>query len=135
MIDTLLLNTFSSLVDTSLLPISSSPNYSSIQCTNFPFTLTPFTIPTASFHLTSHHYTSPHFTSLHFTSPHITKLHLTIHHFTALLNNFGHISISFISEGLFDLTVYGTVPPPNSPPRINHNVIITIINIIIGLTT
>jgi len=73
MLDTLLLRSslhfillhFTTLVDTSLPVIETSPNYTSL------FGLTPFQFPTASFHLTS-----LHFTLLHYTSPHIISLHV-----------------------------------------------------------
>jgi len=74
MTDTLLLRPslhFTTLVDTSLIPIETSPNYTSLHS----FGLNPFKFPTAPFHLTS----------LLFTSLHIT----------ALLNDFRHTSILF----------------------------------------
>jgi len=45
---------FTTLVDTSLLPIYASPNYTSLHFITLSFGLTPYKFPTAPFHLTSH---------------------------------------------------------------------------------
>jgi len=55
------------------------------------------TLHLTSLHFTSHHYTSSHITPLHITSFHFTSLHFPSLHFTALLDNFFHTSIPFIS--------------------------------------
>jgi len=59
---------------------SSHLNFTQLHSTTLSFGLTPFKFPTAPFHLTS-----PHFTSLYFT---------------ALLDDFRHTSIPFISSRL-----------------------------------
>ena len=68
---------FTTLVNTSLLPIETSHNYTSLQFTTLSFGLNAFKFPTTPFHLIS----------LHFTS----------FHFTALLDDFCHTSIPFTS--------------------------------------
>ena len=63
-----------------LLHFLSFKTYTQIHFTSLSFGLTPFKIPAAQFHL--------------------TPLHLTCLHFTALLDDFRHTSIPFISPGL-----------------------------------
>ena len=77
---------FTQLHFTTLVDTSCHLNFTKLHFTTLSFRLTPFKFPTAPFH----------FTSLHFTSL----------HFTALLDDFRHTSIPFISPLLFPNSVY-----------------------------
>ena len=107
MTDTLLLGPalhFSALVDTSLLPIQTSPKDISLHLTTFSFGLTPFKFPTASFHLTSLHFTSLHFNFRRFSS------HFISFHFTPFI-------IAFLTLYLKILGLQGKVPNASTGSR------------------
>ena len=96
MLDTLLLRRslhFTALPQLHVTPLhytcwhfsSSHLNFTHLHFTTLSFGLTPFKFPTTPFHLTSLHFTSLHFTPLHCT---------------ALLDDFRHTSVPFISPRL-----------------------------------
>jgi hypothetical protein len=98
---------FSTLVDTSLPFIQTSPKYTSL-----PSHLAYPNLNSLPLHFTSHHYTSLHFTQLHFT-----PLQYTCRHFTSFYSNFTQIYFTTLSLGLSQFK-FPTAPLHFTSPHI-----------------